>query len=171
MAKEIETAKLQTTWRAAYRKPDPLVIPCPTIATARNIRFRLYGAVKDIRKGAVQADPELVAAIDALQVSAIETPTPRVVLQRKTALDLLDVALAAEGFDAGSIKSTEQIAMEESLQRMAAVQASLETPSVGAVGLPEAPARERANPAEIPDRPIGTANPFFTRGNGPGQSS
>lgn len=184
MAKELETAKLQTTWRAAYRKADPFIILCPTIAAARNIRFRLYGAVKAIRKGSVIADAELTEAIDALQVSAVEDPTPRVILQRKTALDLLDAALAAEGFTAEEIKTTEQLEIEASMARMAAVQREVD--GVGSDGaltsstplgnsldqvFPLHPPRERPDPAETVARPLGKPNPFFTRGPGPGQSS
>lgn len=184
MAKELETAKLQTTWRAAYRKADPFIILCPTIAAARNIRFRLYGAVKAIRKGSVIADAELTEAIDALQISAVEDPTPRVILQRKTALDLLDAALAAEGFTAEAIKTTEQLEIEASAARMAAVQRELDggggasTPTsptpIGSSldqAFPLHPPRERPDPAETVARPLGKPNPYFTRGNGPGQSS
>lgn len=183
MAKELETAKLQTTWRAAYRKADPFIILCPTIAAARNIRFRLYGAVKAIRKGSVIADAELTEAIDALQISAVEDPTPRVILQRKTALDLLDAALAAEGFTAEAIKTTEQLEIEASAARMAAVQRERDgdsdspPPSPTPIGnsldqaFPLHPPRERPDPAETIARPLGKTNPFFTRGNGPGQSS
>ena len=185
MAKEHEIAKLQTTWRAAYRKSEPLIIPCPTIAAARNIRFRLYGAVKDVRKGSVEADQELTLAVDSLQVSAVEEPSPRVILQRKATLDLLDAALAAEGFDAASIKTAEELAIEASAKRMEELQRELDRGSAGAAHQPsphtaggnldktfpgQAP-RERPDPAEVVGRTIGAKNPFFTRGDGPGQSS
>ena len=183
MAKEHEIAKLQTTWRAAYRKSEPLIIPCPTIAAARNIRFRLYGAVKDVRKGSVEADQELTLAVDSLQVSAVEAPTPRVILQRKATLDLLDAALAAEGFDAASIKTAEELAIEASAKRMEELQLELDRgsatrrPSPDTAGgnlnkaFPGQAPRERPDPAEVVGRSIGAKNPFFTRGDGPGQSS
>lgn len=182
MAKEHEIAKLQTTWRAAYRKSEPLIIPCPTIAAARNIRFRLYGAVKDVRKGSVEADQELTLAVDSLQVSAVEEPTPRVILQRKATLDLLDAALAAEGFDAASIKTAEELAIEASAKRMEELQRELDRgsatrqPSPNTAGgdldkaFPVQAPRERPDPAEVVGRTIGAKNPFFTRGGGPGQS-
>ena len=182
MAKEHEIAKLQTTWRAAYRKSEPLVIHCPTIAAARNIRFRLYGAVKDVRKGSVEADQELTLAVDSLQVSAVEEPSPRVILQRKATLDLLDAALAAEGFDAASIKTAEELAIEASAKRMEELQRELDRGSAARQASPDtaggnldkafpvqAP-RERPDPAEVVGRTIGAKNPFFTRGDGPGQS-
>ncbi len=171
MAKEHEIAKLQTTWRAAYRKSEPLIIPCPTIAAARNIRFRLYGAVKDVRKGSVEADQELTLAVDSLQVSAVEAPSPRVILQRKATLDLLDAALAAEGFDAASIKTAEELAIEASAKRMEELQRELDrgaSPDTAGGGLAQ---RERPDPAEVVGRSVGAKNPFFTRGDGPGQSS
>lgn len=183
MAKEHEIAKLQTTWRAAYRKSEPLIIPCPTIAAARNIRFRLYGAVKDVRKGSVEADQELTLAVDSLQVSAVEEPSPRVILQRKTTLDLLDAALAAEGFDAASSKTAEELAIEASVKRMEELQRELDRgsaarqPSPDTAGgnldkaFPVQAPRERPDPAEVVSRPLGAKNPFFTRGDGPGQSS
>lgn len=183
MAKEHEIAKLQTTWRAAYRKSEPLIIPCPTIAAARNIRFRLYGAVKDVRKGSVEADQELTLAVDSLQVSAVEAPTPQVILQRKATLDLLDAALAAEGFDAASIKTVEELAIEASAKRMEELQRELDRgsatrrPSPDTAGgdldkaFPVQAPRERPDPAEAVGRSLGAKNPFFTRGDGPGQSS
>lgn len=178
MAKEHEIAKLQTTWRAAYRKSEPLIIPCPTIAAARNIRFRLYGAVKDVRKGSVEADQELTLAVDSLQVSAVEAPSPRVILQRKATLDLLDAALAAEGFDAASIKTAEELAIEASAKRMEELQRELDRGSAARPASPDTAGwpldkaqRERPDPAEVVGRSVGAKNPFFTRGDGPGQSS
>lgn len=135
-----------------------------------------------MRKGSVEADQELTLAVDSLQVSAVEAPSPRVILQRKATLDLLDAALAAEGFDAASIKTAEELAIEASAKRMEELQRELDrgaarpaSPDTAGGNLDKAfpgqAPRERPDPAEVVGRSVGVKNPFFTRGDGPGQSS
>jgi hypothetical protein len=158
-AKAIELAKLQTVWRTALQRDQPVIIACPTIATARNIRFRLYNAVKSVRDGRAEGDPELVAAVDALQVSLREEP-PAVIVQRKQTLELVDAALSALGIDPASAKTSEELEIEASMRRMAAVAAE-------AAGASPAPRPAEAFGARAP----GGANPFFQRGDKPGSST
>jgi hypothetical protein len=178
-AARTELATLQAAWLRAAHLPDGLTIPCGDMATAYNIRFRLYNAVKAVREG--EGDPGLAAAVDALKASAQDNP-PRVVLSRKVAVDIVSAALEASGMDLAEIKTAEELEAEASLQRMQELLASGQgqgQPQARAVEQlwPQAQATAPSpeprviDPAQVPlSEPSTPANPFFRRGDKPGQS-
>lgn len=160
MTKASEIATLQTAWRTAAERPDGLTIPCPDIATARNLRFRLYNAVKPVRDGGFSGDTALVDAVSGLKVS-VQLDPPAVCLNRKAAIDLVSAALAAVGVSSGEIVSAEDGEIAESLRRMQAI-------------ADEGAAAEAAKAERVRELfPTGgdQPNPFFIRGSTPGSSS
>lgn len=173
MSKQAELAKLQTAWLTAFRQQDPFVIACPSLATARNIRFRLYNAVKPIRDGIATANPELTEAVNSLQISVQETP-PAVIVQRKLALDVLDAAFALAGVSLDGMQTAEEAEAAASLARVQALmqqadeaEESREARTERVLGLSPAPAAP-AEPVDIAPKIV--ANPFFTRSDTPGMS-
>lgn len=158
MTKPTETARLQAAWRTAAARPEGLTIPCPDLATARNIRFKLYNAVKSVRDGTWAGDAGLVEAVDAMKISVRAQP-PAVVIDRKPSMTLIDAALMAAGVDPEAAQEPVAAELSGSLQRvMASVQAA-QVEEAGKAeklsGLWPAPAASSPAPA--------AANPFYTR--------
>lgn len=165
MTTKTEIATLQTAWRTAATRPDGLTIACPDLATARNLRFRLYNAVKPFRDGKAQPDPALAEALGVLKVS-VTTDPPSVSLTRKCVVDLVSAALAEAGVAPEAVADTETLEAGNSLERVlqltrAAEEAQAEKAEKLSELFPAAPATAE---------PLPVANPFFTRGNKPGES-
>jgi len=161
MTTKAEIATLQTAWRTAATRPDGLTIACPDVATARNLRFRLYNAVKPFRDGKAQPDPTLAEALGVLKVGVTIDP-PSVSLTRKCVVDLVSAALADAGVSIDAAVTAEDLAVADSLARVNALAAAGEARASERHGLiAEAFPLPTASPA---------ANPFFTRGEKPGES-
>lgn len=153
MSKASEMATLQTAWRTAAKRPEGLVINCPDMATARNLRFRFYAAVKPVRDGGFAGDLELVHAVGLLKVSVRDQPSPAVMLVPKTGLDLVEAALADLGVSADTAVTAEDVEVAQSLSRVLSKTA-------------DASAREQQRADRVdglftPDAP--RATPFYTR--------
>lgn len=118
MSKTSEMATLQTAWRTAAKRPEGLIINCPDMATARNLRFRFYAAVKPVREGRFTGDLELVNAVGLLKVSVREQPSPAVMLVPKTGLDLVQSALAELGVTTESAVTAEDVEAQQALLRV-----------------------------------------------------
>ncbi len=159
MTKPTEIARLQAAWRTAAARPDGLTIPCPDLATARNIRFKLYNAVKPVRDGTWAGDAGLIEAVDAMKISVRGQP-PAVVIDRKPSMTLIDAALAAVGVDPEAAQEPATAELAGSLERvMASVQAAQAEANGKAEKLsglwPESAPSTSPAPA--------AANPFYTR--------
>ena len=158
MTKPTEIARLQAAWRTAAARPDGLTIPCPDLATARNIRFKLYNAVKSVRDGTWAGDAGLVEAVDAMKISVRGQP-PAVVIDRKPSMTLIDAALAAVGVDPETAQEPATAELAGSLERVLANVASAQAADAG-----KAEKLSELWPAQAPAQaPAPAANPFFTR--------
>lgn len=165
MTTKTEIATLQTAWRTAATRPDGLTIVCPDLATARNLRFRLYNAVKPFRDGKAQPDPALAEALGVLKVS-VSTDPPSVSLTRKCVVDLVSAALLAAGVEPEAVADTEELEAQGSLERVLQL-----TRAAEAVQAEKAEKLSELFPAEpTPEVRAPAANPFFTRGDKPGES-
>lgn len=159
MTTKSELATLQTAWRTAASRPDGLVIACPDIATARNLRFRLYNAVKPFRDGKAQPDSALAEALAVLKVGITMEP-PSVNLTRKCVVDLVSAALEGLGVSPDEALTAEDAAIAESLAHVQALTKAA-----------DAREADRAERVDELFRPTAGANPFYKRGDNPGESS
>lgn len=158
MSKASEMATLQTAWRTAAKRPEGLIINCPDMATARNLRFRFYAAVKPVRDGGFTGDLELVHAVGLLKVSVRDQPSPAVMLVPKTGLDLVEAALAELGVAPEAAVTAEDIEAAESLSRVLG--------KTAAADLREQARADRVDNLFTPGLGDGStprANPFYTR--------
>ena len=168
-----ERAKLQGLWRAAAKRTEPLEVPCPTLAVARNLRFALYNAVRAERDQPDLADAGLAEALDSISLSVEDNP-PRLVLRRKVLMELLDSVigsipeLAELSGDAMDLQAADsQRRMEERLRREAA-QALIEAPQAAHA----ADQFRGPNSAAAATASLGKPNPFYSRDTSrPGSSS
>ena len=165
---ETEKARLQGVWRAAARaESGELFIPCPDLATARNLRFALYNAVRAERQQPGLADEALADALDRMQLGVTSGPAG-VMIRQKAVLALTDELFASIPELAELAKTSEQLHADASATRMLK---RLEADAAEAVSKPAHAAdafRDRPSPAPSP----APANPFFTRDPAnPGASS
>lgn len=156
MTKPTEIARLQAAWRTAATRLDGLTIPCPDLATARNIRFKLYNAVKPVRDGTWAGDAGLIEAVDAMKISVRAQP-PAVIIDRKPSMTLIDAALAAVGVDPETAQEPATAELAGSLQRVMANVASAQAEADG-----KAEKLSGLWPESQPTSPP-AGNPFFTR--------
>ena len=162
---ETEKARLQGVWRAAARaESGELFIPCPDLATARNLRFALYNAVRAERQQPTLADAALADALDRMQLGVTSGPAG-VMIRQKAVLALTDELFASIPELAELAKTSEQVHADASAARMlqrleAEANAAATAPAHAADAFRDRPATAAA------------ANPFFTRDNAnPGASS
>lgn len=164
---ETEKARLQGVWRAAAKaESGELFIPCPDLATARNLRFALYNAVRVERQQPERADAALADALDRMQLGVTSGPAGQagVMIRQKAVLALTDGLLAAIPGLAELAKTSEQAQADESAARMQERLAAMAGTS------------PVDSPADGFREPLGGTgsriNPFFTReGAKPGASS
>lgn len=112
-----QKALLQALWRKAYLSEVPIEIPCKTKSNATRMRFALYNAVREVRKGNVEADSGLKKALENCTIGfSPEDPTV-LVLQKKIISEFMQTVHAALAADQQLIKSEEEMKIEASQER------------------------------------------------------
>lgn len=84
-------------WRKANREADGITLTCRSESEAKRIRFQLYNAVRDARKGLATADQELVEAVTNCSLGFRENDPKTLVLRQRMRGELLQTMAELAG--------------------------------------------------------------------------
>lgn len=114
MATQKELELLRQAWREGFARPDGLQLVFTNAQAARRMRFALYGAVREIRQGKLQADDALQMAVDECEI-VNEAKGTRLLIRNRMKGESLQVVQAALG---ASGQTTDEKVAEESAKRV-----------------------------------------------------
>ena len=98
---------LQGLWRKAFLQAEPLLIPCKSESNAIRLRFALYNAVREVRKGKVKADKTLIEATNNCTIGFSPNDRTTLLVQRKVMTELMQVVVDLVG-DAPELRKSEE---------------------------------------------------------------
>ena len=98
---------LRGLWRKAFLQEEPLLIPCKSESNAIRLRFALYNAVREVRKGKVKADKTLVEAANNCTIGFSPDDRTTLLVQRKVMTELMQVVVDLVG-DAPELRKSEE---------------------------------------------------------------
>ena len=98
---------LQGLWRKAFLQEEPLLIPCKSESNAIRLRFALYNAVREVRKGKGKADKTLVEAANNCTIGFSPGDRTTLLAQRKVMTELMQVVVDLVG-DAPELRKSEE---------------------------------------------------------------
>lgn len=166
-------------WRQA--RFGEIILDCKTASEATNLRFSLYNVAKPYRQPGAVVDAALAEALETVSVSLSKAEPTRVVLRPKAMgwmSEAVGAALAYVGVNPDAVQSPEQLAADESLQRVLAKAEAAVAPAPASSQSPEPPAPGSAEhfghqpSPPVGGTPLGKPNPFYSRDTSrPGSSS
>lgn len=98
---------LQGLWRKAFLQAEPLLIPCKSESNAIRLRFALYNAVREVRKGKGKADKTLIEATNNCTIGFSPDDRTTLLVQRKVMTELMQVVVDLVG-DAPELRKSEE---------------------------------------------------------------
>ena len=98
---------LQGLWRKAFLQEGPLLIPCKSESNAIRLRFALYNAVREVRKGKGKADKTLIEATNNCTIGFSPDDRTTLLVQRKVMTELMQVVVDLVG-DAPELRKSEE---------------------------------------------------------------
>lgn len=98
---------LQGLWRKAFLQAEPLLIPCKSESNAIRLRFALYNAVREVRKGKAKADKTLLDATSNCTIGFSPNDRATLLVQRKVMTELMQVVVDLVG-DAPELRKSEE---------------------------------------------------------------
>ena len=98
---------LQGLWRKAFLQAEPLLIPCKSESNAIRLRFALYNAVREVRKGKGKADKTLIEATNNCTIGFSPGDRATLLVQRKVMTELMQVVVDLVG-DASELRKSEE---------------------------------------------------------------
>ena len=98
---------LQGLWRKAFLQEEPLLIPCKSESNAIRLRFALYNAVREVRKGKGKADKTLIEATNNCTIGFSPDDRATLLVQRKVMTELMQVVVGLVG-DAPELRKSEE---------------------------------------------------------------
>ena len=98
---------LQGLWRKAFLQEGPLLIPCKSESNAIRLRFALYNAVREVRKGKGKADKTLIEATNNCTIGFSPDDHTTLLVQRKVMTELMQVVVDLVG-DAPELRKSEE---------------------------------------------------------------
>ena len=98
---------LQGLWRKAFLQTEPLLIPCKSESNAIRLRFALYNAVREVRKGKGKADKTLIDATNNCTIGFSPDDRATLLVQRKVMTELMQVVVDLVG-DAPELRKSEE---------------------------------------------------------------
>ena len=98
---------LQGLWRKAFLQAEPLLIPCKSESNAIRLRFALYNAVREVRKGKGKADKTLIEATNNCTIGFSPDDRATLLVQRKVMTELMQVVVDLVG-DAPELRKSEE---------------------------------------------------------------
>ena len=98
---------LQGLWRKAFLQTEPLLIPCKSESNAIRLRFALYNAVREVRKGKGKADKTLIEATNNCTIGFSPDDRATLLVQRKVMTELMQVVVDLVG-DAPELRKSEE---------------------------------------------------------------